>query len=213
MRLPELDGRRAGRARSAGSLRRLPGLVARRAPRPRARSCAPIYREYAGAELDDLDAIVDEFLTDARARRGSRRPPYAGSASTARPGTATVLITGAIRPLTRPLAPLFDDIVAAELAVDDRGRCTGFLAASPLVGESRAAWMRRCARRERHRPGRVLRLRRQPLRPADAARRSGNPVAVRPDVSLFRARPPARWHDRRLARPRGDRAAPSNPAG
>ena len=39
-----------------------------------------------------------------------------------------MLITGAIRPLTRPLAPLFDEIEAADLAVDDRGVCTGFLA-------------------------------------------------------------------------------------
>ena len=62
-------------------------------------------------------------------------------------GHTTVLITGAIRPLTRPLAPLFDHIEAAELGVDERGRCTGFLASSPLVGESRAAWMRQWAGR------------------------------------------------------------------
>ena len=60
-------------------------------------------------------------------------------------GHRTVLITGAIRPLTRPLIPLFDHIEAAELAVDDRGICTGYLASSPLVGESRAAWMRQYA--------------------------------------------------------------------
>ena len=62
-------------------------------------------------------------------------------------GQPTVLITGAIRPLTRPLAPLFDHIVAAELAVDDRGVCTGFLDTSPLTGESRAAWIQDWARR------------------------------------------------------------------
>ena len=83
-------------------------------------------------------------------------------------GHRTVLITGAIRPLTRPLLPLFDHIEAAELAVDDRGVCTGHLAASPLVGESRAAWMRALRRRARHRPDDVLRLRRLPLRPAAA---------------------------------------------
>ena len=57
-------------------------------------------------------------------------------------GQRTVLITGAIRPLTRPLEPLFDHIEAADLAVDDKGVCTGHLQAPPLVGESRAAWLR-----------------------------------------------------------------------
>ena len=36
-------------------------------------------------------------------------------------------------------------IVAAELAVDGDGRCTGFLTTPPLVGESRAAWLKHYA--------------------------------------------------------------------
>ncbi len=100
-----------------------------------------IYREYAGARLSDLDEVVDEVLTDhvlARLAPAAVRRVREHRAA----GHPTILITGAIRPLTRPLAPLFDHIEAAELGVDERGRCTGFLAASPLVGESRAAWMR-----------------------------------------------------------------------
>ena len=37
-------------------------------------------------------------------------------------GHATILITGVVRPLTRPIQPLFDVIVAAELGVDEEGR-------------------------------------------------------------------------------------------
>ncbi len=60
-------------------------------------------------------------------------------------GHRTVLLTGAIEALTRPLAPLFDEVVAARLAVGPDGRCTGRLAAAPLVGDARAAWLRRHA--------------------------------------------------------------------
>ena len=52
-----------------------------------------------------------------------------------------------VRPLTRPLDPLFDVIVAADLATDADGRCTGFLTGPPLVGESRAAWLQALRRR------------------------------------------------------------------
>ena len=108
------------------------------------------------------------------------------------------------------MAPLFDDIEAAELAVDERGRCTGHLARSPLVGESRAAWMQGHAREhgidlaasfgyaDSHSD--------LPLLAA-----VGNPVAVRPDVSLFRHARRSHWTIVDWASP--DTAArPLNPA-
>ncbi len=162
---------------------RLPGLL--RAERhDRGAFLRSIYREYAGARLTDLDEIVDEVLTDhvlSRLAPAAVRRVREHRAA----GHPTVLITGAIRPLTRPLAPLFDHIEAAELAVDDRGVCTGYLVASPLTGESRAAWIQQWARAndvdlaasyayaDSHSD--------QPM--LDAV---GRPVAVRPDVSLFR---------------------------
>jgi alcohol-forming fatty acyl-CoA reductase len=107
-------------------------------------------------------------------------------------GHRTVLITGAVRPLTRPLTPLFDHVEAAELAVDDRGVCTGFLEASPLVGESRAAWMRQWARAHgvdlAKSYGYADSHSDLPLLAA-----VGNPVAVRPDVSLFRHARKQHW--------------------
>jgi phosphoserine phosphatase len=48
-----------------------------------------------------------------------------------------VLITGALDFVVRPLAPLFDDIVAAEMGID-RGTYDGELTDVPPTGESRA---------------------------------------------------------------------------
>ncbi len=169
---------------------RLPGLV-RAERRERSAFLRAVYREYAGARLADLEAVADAHLTDhVLARLSPAAVRRIREHRTA--GHHTVLITGAIRPLTRPLAPLFDHVEAAELAVDERGVCTGYLAASPLVGESRAAWMRQYA------AGHGLDLASSygyadshsdlPLLEA-----VGRPVAVRPDLPLFRHARKHRW--------------------
>ncbi len=189
MRLRELSGgqRFAELGRIAA---RVPGLV-RAERKERSAFLRSVYREYAGARLADLDAVADAELTDHVLSRlapaAVRRIREHRSA-----GHRTVLITGAIRPLTRPLLPLFDHIEAADLAVDDRGVCTGHLEASPLVGESRAAWMRQWA------ADNGIDLARSygyadshsdlPLLEA-----VGQPVSVRPDVSLFRHARRHRW--------------------
>ena len=59
-------------------------------------------------------------------------------------GHRTILITAAADIFVRPLAPLFDVVIGCELEVRD-GRYTGFMASPPLVGEARAAWLRRYA--------------------------------------------------------------------
>jgi HAD superfamily hydrolase (TIGR01490 family) len=169
---------------------RLPGLI--RAERTdRSAFLRAIYREYAGARLAGLDEIVDEVLTDhvlARLAPAAVRRVREHRAA----GQPTVLITGAIRPLTRPLAPLFDHIVAAELAVDDRGVCTGFLDSSPLTGESRAAWIQDFARRNDIDLAKSYAY-------ADShsdlpmLSAVGRPVAVRPDVTLYRHARRNRW--------------------
>jgi fatty acyl-CoA reductase len=168
------------------------------------------YREYAGAELAVLDEIVDQHLTGhvlSRLSSSAVRRVREHKAA----GHTTVLITGAIRPLTRPLLPLFDHIEAAELATDDRGVCTGYLASSPLVGESRAAWMQSFATAngidltasfgyaDSHSD--------LPLLAA-----VGNPVAVRPDVPLYRHARKSRWTIVDWASP-GPSARSLNPGG
>ena len=189
MRLQELDGpARAGElARTAA---RLPGLL--RAERSeRSAFLRQVYRQYEGARLEELDAVADEVLTSHVLSRLSpaavRRIREHRAA-----GQRTVLITGAIRPLTRPLAPLFDHIEAAELSVDARGVCTGHLEHSPLVGESRAAWVQEYAAREGLDLGRSF---------AYADSHSdlpmlevvGHPVVVQPDITLLRHAKSNHW--------------------
>jgi HAD superfamily hydrolase (TIGR01490 family) len=189
MRLRELSG--GQRFAEVGRIAaRVPGLV-RAERKERSAFLRSIYREYAGARLADLDAVADAELSDhvlSRLAPAAVRRIREHRAA----GHRTVLITGAIRPLTRPLLPLFDHIEAADLAVDDRGVCTGFLEASPLVGESRAAWMRQWA------SDHGIDLARSygyadshsdlPLLEA-----VGKPVSVRPDVPLFRHARRHRW--------------------
>ena len=197
MRLPELDGhQRAGEI--GAMLRKLPKLIAAER-KDRGTFLRTIYRRYEGADLEELNQIVDEVLAEHVLERLSgaavRRIREHSAA-----GHKTILITGAVRPLTRPLEPLFDEIVAAELAVDDRGRCTGFLSGPPLVGESRAAWIKHRARGNQHRPVQVVRLRRQPLGPADAdgGRQPGRGLA---GCVAVPGRPGRALADRRLEDP------------
>lgn len=169
---------------------RLPGLV-RAERRERSTFLRSVYRQYDGARLADLEAIAYAHLTDhvlARLSPDAVRRIREHRAA----GHRTVLITGAIRPLTRPLEPLFDHIEAAELAVDDDGVCTGYLASSPLVGESRAAWIRQYARLHDLDLGSSYGYADShsdlPLLEA-----VGRPVAVRPDVPLLRHARRHRW--------------------
>lgn len=189
MRLPELDTfQRYGEI--GAMLRRLPKLIAAER-KDRGAFLRTIYRRYEGADLGQLNRIVDESLAEHVLERLSgaavRRVREHQAA-----GHTTILITGAVRPLTRPLEPLFDEIVAADLAVDDRGRCTGFLSGPPLVGESRAAWLRHRVR------GTDIDLSKS-YAYADShsdlpmLQAVGNPVAVSPDVPLFRAARAGRW--------------------
>lgn len=189
VRLPELSQGR--RVREMGALlRRVPAYVGAER-RDRGGFLRAVYRRYAGADLRELDALVDEVVTphvlervSAAALRRIREHRAAGH--------HTVLLTGAVRPLTRPLAPLFDHIVAAELGVDDDGRASGFLQTPPLVGESRAAWLVRYAEVNGFDLARSYAY-------ADShsdlplLRAVGRPTAVSPDVPLYRAARAARW--------------------
>jgi fatty acyl-CoA reductase len=141
------------------------------------------YRRYEGASLAAIRRIVDEHVGEFVLRRISpaavRRIREHRAA-----GHRTVLVTGALEPFVEPLRPLFDEVVAARL-VTDGGRFTGYLERPPLVGEARAPWLRRYA------AGAGADLRSSyayadshsdlPLLGA-----VGNPVAVNPDVALYR---------------------------
>jgi alcohol-forming fatty acyl-CoA reductase len=189
LRLPELSGARRVRE-VADVARALPRwLLTER--RDRGAFLRSVYRRYAGADYDELLRIVDEDVTDtvlgrlsAAAVRRVREHRAAGH--------RTILITGAIAPLVRPVAPLFDEIVAADLAIDADGRCTGFLVRPPLVGEGRGAWLRHHATMN----GWDLAA---SYAYADSAsdlpllRAVGHPVAVDPDITLSRIARRAKW--------------------
>jgi alcohol-forming fatty acyl-CoA reductase len=100
-------------------------------------------RRYAGAGEDELQGLADDVLGDAllqralpEAVRQIRRHRAAGH--------RTILITGAIDVLVRPLEGLFDEVVASRMHVAG-GVLTGHLQQPPLVDEARAAWMTRHA--------------------------------------------------------------------
>ena len=189
LRLPELSG--AARSREVVDVARaLPRwLLTER--RDRGAFLRSVYRRYEGADYEQLLRIVDEHVTDIMLGRLSAAAARAIREHRAA-GHHTVLVTGAIAPLTRPIAPLFDEVVAADLVVGGDGRCTGFLVAPPLVGESRAAWLRHRAAAE----GWDLSA---SFAYADSAsdlpllRAVGHPVAVDPDISLSRIARRHRW--------------------
>ncbi len=189
LRLPELD--RAGRLRELGSLlRRLPTYLGAER-RDRGGFLRAVYRRYAGADLAELNTLVDQVIAPHLLERVSGAALRRVRAHQAA-GHHTVLLTGAVRPLTRPLAPLFDHVVAAELAVDADGRATGFLATPPLVGEARAAWLVRYAEVHGFDLSKSYGYA-DSLSDLPMLRAVGNPTAVSPDVSLYRAARATRW--------------------
>ncbi|MGA4507377.1 HAD-IB family hydrolase [Propionibacteriaceae bacterium G1746] len=188
-RLPELG--LVDKVREVGGvLTRLPGYLGAER-RDRSDFLRALYRRFEGVRLDELEQIVDTKLADFVADRVAPEA-LARLKDHREAGHTTVLLTGAVRPFTRPFADLFDVVVAAELSVDDDGVCTGFLQGPPMVGESRSAWLHHYAA-----------LHGYDLRDAYAyadshvdlpmLRAVGHPVAVSPDVGLLRAARQQGW--------------------
>lgn len=98
-------------------------------------------------------------------------------------GHHTVLVTGGVDLLAGVAAPYFDMVVASGLHARD-GVLTGYLAAPPIVGEARAAWLRSYA--EAHGFD-LAKSYGYGDSQADTSwlRLLGNPVAVNPDQRLY----------------------------
>jgi alcohol-forming fatty acyl-CoA reductase len=188
-RLPELS-RTQQLAEVGQVLRRLPSYL-RAEQRDRGAFLRAVYRRYRGADLAALERFVDTSMAPHILSRLSpeavRRIREHRAA-----GHTTILITGVVRPLTRPIQPLFDVIVAADLGVDEDGRCTGFLTGPPVVGESRAAWLKHYASQHGIDRDRSFAY-------ADShsdlpmLESVGNAVAVSPDIPLMRAATRNQW--------------------
>ncbi len=148
------------------------------------------YRRYEGASVEGLDRLIDQDVSELVLRRLS---PAAVRRirEHRRAGHTTILITGALDCFVRPLLPLFDEVVAAELDTQD-GRYSGHLRVPPLVGEARSAWLRAYAERTGADVKRSYAY-------ADShsdlplLKAVGNPVAVNPDVALYRVARKRRW--------------------
>jgi fatty acyl-CoA reductase len=148
------------------------------------------FRRYEGASVDGLQRLIDgnvtEFMLQKASAAAIRRVREHRAA-----GHRTILITAAAEPFIRPLAPLFDVLIGAELEMRD-GRYTGFMSQPPLVGEARAAWLRRYALLEgvdlRHSYAYADSYSDLPL-----LRAVGNPVVVSPDSALYRHARRRRW--------------------
>jgi len=188
-RLPELS-RTQQLAEVGQVMRHLPSYL-RAEQRDRGTFLRAVYRRYCGADLAALERFVDTSLAphilgrlSPEAVRRIREHRAAGQ--------TTILITGVVRPLTRPLQPLFDVIVAADLGVDEEGRCTGFLTGPPVVGESRAAWLKHYAMQHEIALDRSFAY-------ADShsdlpmLETVGHAVAVSPDIALMRAATRNQW--------------------
>jgi HAD superfamily hydrolase (TIGR01490 family) len=148
------------------------------------------FRRYEGASVEGIERLIDhhvgEFMLQKASAAAIRRIREHRAA-----GHRTVLITAAAEIFVQPLTPLFDLVIGCELEVRE-GRYTGFMSKPPLVGEARAAWLRRYADQE----GIDLK---DSYAYADSysdlplLRAVGNPVAVSPDSALYRHARRRRW--------------------
>ncbi len=158
-------------------------------------------RRYAGADEAGLHRLVRDQLGDALLRRAFPQALRRVRAHRAA-GHRTVLITGTVDVLVQPLATLFDEVVASRLHAVD-GRYSGFLESPPLVGEARAAWLRRyAAAAGASLPDSYAYGDSYSDRPLLEV--VGHPAAVNPDPHLYRharARrwPVVEWHRHTLA--------------
>ena len=98
------------------------------------------YRRYEGASVEQLDEDATELMSaliltksfPAAIRRVREHRAL---------GHRTLLITGALDLVVKPLMPLFDDVVSAHLGVTPEGKYTGELVDVPPTGEARAQVM------------------------------------------------------------------------
>lgn len=97
------------------------------------------YRRYKGASVEQLDKDALELLSQiivSKSFPAAMRRVRAHRAA----GHRTVLITGALDLAVKPLHPLFDEIIAAEMD-QKNGRYTGEMRSVPPTGEVRAQVM------------------------------------------------------------------------
>jgi HAD superfamily hydrolase (TIGR01490 family) len=105
------------------------------------------YRRYEDASVEQLDEDATELMSALILTKSFPAAIRRVRAHRAL-GHRTLLITGALDLVVKPLLPLFDDVVSAHLGVTPDGRYTGELIDVPPTGEARAQLMADYARAE-----------------------------------------------------------------
>lgn len=189
LRLAEIDDSAERAAIAAGIAARVPGyLKAER--RDRGYFLRMFYRQYAGVSVGAIRKLAAESLPDLLY---SRLAPAAVRRikEHRRAGHQIVFITGSLDFVVEPLQALADELVATRLR-EEGGVFTGDLERPPLVGESRASWLRDYA----DQIGADLSLSysyADSMSDLPMLEAVGNPVAVNPDVSLARIARAGKW--------------------
>ena len=98
------------------------------------------YRRYEGASVAQLDEDATELMSALILTKSFPEAIRRVREHRAL-GHRTLLITGALDLVVKPLLPLFDDVVSAHLGVTSEGRYTGELIEVPPTGEARAQVM------------------------------------------------------------------------
>ena len=93
------------------------------------------YRNYRGAEVEQIEADAQELLSDYLLNKAFPAAIRRVRAHRAL-GHRTLLITGALDFVIEPIRPLFDDIISAEMA-SVNGRYTGGMSTVPPTAENR----------------------------------------------------------------------------
>jgi fatty acyl-CoA reductase len=134
------------RARMVGkTVQQAPGLLALDR-RDRSDFLRSFYRRYEDAPVDQIDEDSWEMFSElilAKSFPAALRRVRAHRAA----GHRTVLITGALDFAVEPFRPLFDDILAVSLNVEN-GMYTGQMSAVPPIGETRASVLAKYAKEQ-----------------------------------------------------------------
>ena len=181
LRLSEATG--SDRAREVAAVAgRVPSLLGAER-RDRGEFLRSFYRMYEGVSVEAIEELAHDAIGELLLRRlapGAVRRIREHRAA----GHRVVLVTGSLDFIASALAPLADDVIAAQLAIRD-GRFTGDLAEPPLTGEARASWLSSYARAAGADVAACYAYA-DSMSDLPMLEAAGRPVAVNPDVSLTR---------------------------
>lgn len=147
-------------------------------------------RRYAGTRVADIERVVGGGWGQNVVR--SLRPGALARIEEHRAaGHRTVLVTGSLDLFAAPVAHLFDEVVASSME-SRHGVLTGYLTTPPLVDEARAQWLKSYAAAGGYDLSRSHGYG-DSISDASWLQLLGRPVAVNPDLPLYRTASRLYW--------------------